>query len=353
MLTTIALIALAQTSSVEFAKILDLDGDGIIHPMEAADAIEMLYEEQGEGLPIDEVEDLMEENKLYLREEANYYIEEFDVDGDGVIQLSEVPEELVPLAKYADLNHDATITLEELMQVDPDSVEVFAMMEIDEIFADLDENKDGKIEMHVFVEDDPGFAEVVRSFDINYDNHITREEMIDGFALLDASVSFEIQNEFAFMRGTIDESTPFRVLELVYYHPEVKTIVMIDVPGSVDDDSSLRASRIVRAHGLNTHVPSDGEVASGGTDFFQAGVTRTCEEGALFGVHSWAEFGAEGTDYPRNDEVHLMYLDYCDEMGIPQSFYWFTLDVAPAADIHYMTENELKQYNMLTVPIKE
>ena len=155
------------------------------------------------------------------------------------------------------------------------------------------------------------------------------------------------------MRGTIDESTPFRVLELVYYHPEVKTIVMIDVPGSVDDDSSLRASRIVRAHGLNTHVPSDGEVASGGTDFFQAGVTRTCEEGALFGVHSWAEFGAEGTDYPRNDEVHLMYLDYCDEMGIPQSFYWFTLDVAPAADIHYMTENELKQYNMLTVPIKE
>ena len=84
MLTTIALIALAQTSSVEFAKILDLDGDGIIHPMEAADAIEMLYEEQGEGLPIDEVEDLMEENKLYLREEANYYIEEFDVDGDGI-----------------------------------------------------------------------------------------------------------------------------------------------------------------------------------------------------------------------------------------------------------------------------
>jgi hypothetical protein len=175
--------------------------------------------------------------------------------------------------------------------------------------------------------------------------------MVAGFALLDASASFDISGDTALMRGTIDESTPFRVMELVYYHPEVKTIVMTDVPGSVDDDSSLRASRIVRSHGLNTHVPSDGEVASGGTDFFQAGVQRTCGKGALFGVHSWAEFGAEGTDYPKYDEVHDMYLDYCAEMGIPESFYWFTLESASAADIHYMTESELHEFKMLTHPI--
>jgi hypothetical protein len=153
------------------------------------------------------------------------------------------------------------------------------------------------------------------------------------------------------MNGTIGASTPFRVMELVFYHPEVETIVMVNVPGSLDDDSSLRASQIVRAHKLNTHLRSDGEVASGGTDFFQAGVNRTCERGAKFGIHSWSEFGAEGSDYPRDSEEHQMYLDYCDEMGIPQAFYWYTLEVATADEIYWMTEEELDEYNMITSPI--
>ena len=153
------------------------------------------------------------------------------------------------------------------------------------------------------------------------------------------------------MNGTIGPSTPFRVMELVFYHPEVETIVMVDVPGSLDDDSCLRASQMVRAHRLNTHLRSDGEVASGGTDFFQAGAKRTCERGAKFGIHSWSEFGAEGSDYPRDSEEHKMYLDYYDEMGIPQSFYWYTLEVATANHIHWMTEEELSKYNMLTSPI--
>ena len=67
-------------------------------------------------------------------------------------------------------------------------------------------------------------------------------------------------------------------------------------------------------------------------------------------VHSWAEFGAEGTDYPRDSEEHVMYLDYCDEMGIPQSFYWYTLEAASAEDIHYMTSDELVEFRMLTIP---
>jgi len=337
---------------VQLAEILDLDGDGIVYPMEAADAIQMFYEE-GEGMPVADVDELIIENNLYLEEEAEYFIEDFDVNGDGIIQMAEVPIDLAPLAKFADLNNDGEITVEEIMKVNPDSEEVFAMVEIEEIYSYLDENQDGIIELEVFVEDDEEFAELVIPFDINKDNAISRKEMIAGFAQLDAPVTFEVVGEKAMMRGTIGVSTPFRVMELVFYHPEVKVIVMTDVPGSIDDDSSLRASRMVRAHGLNTHVPSDGEVASGGTDFFQAGVRRTCGNGAKFGVHSWAEFAAEGTDYPRDSEVHEMYLEYCDEMGIPQSFYWYTLEAAPAADIHWMTADELIQYNMLTVPIKE
>ena len=345
-------IVLSQSPSVQFAELLDIDGDGVIHPMEAADALQMLLKETDQvALQIEKVDAFVDDYQLFLREEASLFIEDIDENGDGVLELSELPEDLVPLAKYSDLDNDGIITVEELLQVDPDSDDVFALVEIDEIFVDLDGDGDGLIAMEVFVEDDEEFAELIAPFDLNRDNIISRDELIAGFAILDAPVTFEIDGTNAIMSGTIGQSTPFRVMELVLFHPEVKTIVMTDVPGSVDDDSSLRASRMVRAHGLNTHVPSDGEVASGGTDFFQAGVQRTCEKGAMFGIHSWAEFGAEGSDYPRESEEHDMYLDYCDEMGIPQSFYWYTLEVASADDIHWMTEKELAEYEMLTSPI--
>lgn len=346
-------IVLSQTPSNHFADLLDLDGDGVIRPMEAADALQMILDYEGlEALPVTGVDDLVLEYQNHYREEAEYFIEDFDENGDGILNLIELPDDLVMYVRYSDLDNDGTITVDELLAVNPDSDEVFALVEIDEIFLELDEDKDDIISMEVFEEDDVDFADLISPFDVNNDNSISRDELIAGFAILDASVSFEIEGDKAIMRGTIGVSTPYRVMELVFFHPEVKTIVMTDVPGSVDDDSSLRASRMVRAHGLNTHVPSDGEVASGGTDFFQAGVQRTCGKGALFGVHSWSEFGAEGTDYPRDSEEHKMYLDYCDEMGIPQSFYWYTLEVAPATDIHYMSEEELAKYGLLTEPIE-
>lgn len=47
------------------------------------------------------------------------------------------------------------------------------------------------------------------------------------------------------------------------------------VDGSVDDESNLVAYKMVREAGLNTYLPSDGDIASGGVDFFIAGIERT------------------------------------------------------------------------------
>jgi len=35
-------------------------------------------------------------------------------------------------------------------------------------------------------------------------------------------------------------------------------------------------------------------------------------------------------------------------MNVDPGFYWFTLDAAPAADIHYMTDDELDRYGFAT-----
>ena len=151
------------------------------------------------------------------------------------------------------------------------------------------------------------------------------------------------------MTGVISTSTPDAVRTLLDDHPDVATIVMIDVPGSADDNANLEASRLIRDAGIATHATGDSFLASGGVDFYLAGATRTFDPGAQFGVHSWATGdGIEGSELPRDDQQHELYLDYYDEMGINADFYWFTLDAAPAEDIYWMTEAELERYGFAT-----
>ena len=105
--------------------------------------------------------------------------------------------------------------------------------------------------------------------------------------------------------------------------------------------------RRVRAEprSLATHLPKEGEIASGGTDFFLAGHERTLEAGSRIGVHSWSGLdGEEGVDVPRDDPQHQLYLEYYRAMEIPEASYWFTLEAAPAAGVHWMSTSELEQF---------
>ena len=173
------------------------------------------------------------------------------------------------------------------------------------------------------------------------DMGITREEMS----------SFTIDGDKAYMNGDISKDTIRQIKKLIKDYPNVKTIVMQYVGGSVDDVSNLKASRLVREAGLNTHVPKDGLIASGGTDFFCAGVNRTTEEGAQIGVHSWAgDDITNAAELPREDPSHQKYIDYYKEMEMPdpEGFYFFTINAAVADDMHFMTVEELQTYGLVT-----
>ena len=164
---------------------------------------------------------------------------------------------------------------------------------------------------------------------------------------------FEVEGEAASMYGVIDHTTPQVVQSLIDEHPEVTTIVMIDVPGSDDDPANLAAARLVRARGFTTVVPSNGVIASGGVDFYIAGAERIVEPCAKLGVHSWDEDGPDGgiiygNEVARDDPLHAMFLDYYREMGVPEDFYWFTLDAAPAARIHWMSDEEIIGFGLVT-----
>ena len=344
-------------SGIELAHLiefLDRDRDGRIEAYEGAEAMLFLVAEADASddgaLSTPELRNFLEESRDEEAAEREEAFREFDADGDGLLTPEEVPDELQGVLGIADQNGDGLLALGELLTTDAlDDPRIMFEQELLGFLASVDGDGDGAFALtDLPLLDRIPFAPQFKELDTNADDLVDEAELL---AMLEEELrgaSFDVQGRDAVMTGVIGPSTPGRVLELVLEHPEVERIVMRNVPGSMDDHSNLRAARLVRRCGLATHVPAGGEVASGGTDFFQAGTTRTMGEGARFGIHSWSGMGEEGAQVPKDDPEHVKYVEYCREMGIPESFYWYTLEAAPADDIHWMTDEELARFDMLT-----
>jgi hypothetical protein len=136
-------------------------------------------------------------------------------------------------------------------------------------------------------------------------------------------------------------------------HPGIKTIRMVEVPGSSDDEINLQVSLKVHENGIKTHIVDNGLIASGGVDFFLAGVERTRGTNTQIGVHSWGDGnGNSATDFPNDSPEHLPYIQYYESVGYSsqwsRDFYFFTINAASADNIHWMTETEITQYGLIT-----
>ena len=161
------------------------------------------------------------------------------------------------------------------------------------------------------------------------------------------TTEFSVQGDKLLMAGIINSRTLDQFNAVYAAHPNVKTLVELDVPGSVDDDTMIALAYRVRSLGLNTHLTSKSEVHSGGVDLFLAGVHRTMEPGAKLGVHSWSDGKHEAIDYPRSAPEHELNRKYIEDMLGDDAFYWFTIHAASADDIHIMTPAEIRKYRLL------
>ena len=84
-------------------------------------------------------------------------------------------------------------------------------------------------------------------------------------------VRFTVSGDAAVMTGVIDGNIVEELETLLDRHPQIRTIIMQNVEGSVDDEANIEAARLVRERGLNTLFPGSGIIASGGTDFSSPG----------------------------------------------------------------------------------
>ena len=158
----------------------------------------------------------------------------------------------------------------------------------------------------------------------------------------------EVRGDLLFARGVVNANSQREAVALLNGSPNVRTLVLTWVPGSVDDEANLALGRVLRDAGMTTYLPREARAASGGTDLLLAGARRVVECGALVGVHSWAYGPVNGNEVPRDDPRHRFYLDYYRDIGIPEAFYWFTLEAAPPDSIHWMNEDEMERYRIHT-----
>ena len=155
------------------------------------------------------------------------------------------------------------------------------------------------------------------------------------------------------MNGEIGSHTPQHWDNYIAAFPSTRRMIMKNCPGSSDDTANLEVARKVRLSNLSIHLPADAEIASGAVDFFLAGTSRTRDNGSRIGVHSWSDGNSEASDFPVGHSNHDPYIEYYKEMGFSQvqaeAFYYFTINAAPAAGIHWMTDSEIEQYKLLTL----
>lgn len=119
------------------------------------------------------------------------------------------------------------------------------------------------------------------------------------------------------MIGTVDSASPRQFAALIAAHPGVRRLVMVECPGSVDEDANHVLARAVRRAGLTTVVPRGGSVRSGAVDLFLAGTSRIAAPDAEFGVHAWRDEDGRGPqDFAMSDPVNTEYLSYYREMGM-------------------------------------
>ena len=157
----------------------------------------------------------------------------------------------------------------------------------------------------------------------------------------------------AVLVGTTNAATPGQFAALLNAYPGLRTLDLVEAPGTENDRANLEVGRMIREAGLTTRVPAGGSVRSGAVELFLAGVRREGEDGAQFAVHSWRDnHGHEPSDFAADAPENRTYLDYYREMGMSEggarSFYAMTNSV-PNARARWLDAQDMRGWLARTI----
>ena len=163
------------------------------------------------------------------------------------------------------------------------------------------------------------------------------------------NLSIRVSGDTAFVDGITSGRDQGAVRALLREHPQVRRLVLGDMPGTRDVVSNYRLGRTIREAGLATELLETSRIASGAVDLFLAGTTRRVACGARIGVHSWGGAGFDAQDVGW-DTLRAMSRDYIADMGVDPDFYDFRTQAAGIEDIHWLTDAQIARFNVTTEP---
>lgn len=156
----------------------------------------------------------------------------------------------------------------------------------------------------------------------------------------------------AVLRGTMAGQATCKLRALARDNPDIQTLILADIPGTVDLIDTQAATRFVRKRGWDTVVPANGSIASGGVMLFLGGVNREVAASGQVGVHAWSQPGGGGRLFSSPEDIpagaERAFRQIYRAMGIDPAFYDFQVQAAPAEDIHWMTRSELERWAVVT-----
>ncbi len=337
---------------IDFGRVFDLDGDGKVGRHEAAAAaMQIALEIEAAGSSTEAFGERLADRAAWRYEWMDLLFEELDTDRSGLLETEELDDETLDLLELEpedlDVDGDGEIRRSDLMMFElgePSRVEIEE--EVDLFIEEMGAGGAPALDYDSMPADFR--EEFPRRHDADGDGKLDRAELTEAFLLPFRPARYEVKGDTAQLTGTIGPDIAARTLRLLLEHPEVRTLVLLDCAGSIDDEANALAGRLIHAAGLGTVVPHDGVIASGGVDLFLAGQPAVATAGALIGVHAWADdmMEQEASDFDRDDPEHELYLSYLREIEVPEAFYWFSIEAAPADDIHWMTEAELARFGV-------
>lgn len=179
--------------------------------------------------------------------------------------------------------------------------------------------------------------------------HLFNIRLVINESLLGAGNStVSVQGNTATLNGTLGTKTYIQLDELLKNNTKIDTLILQEIDGSVNDAINMHTGRLIRHAKLTTVVKANGNINSGGVDLFAAGFKREYNNGGKVGVHSWCCVNGKSAHLlSKDDASHGAQLTFFREMlgnELGPEFYFFTLNAAPASDIHLMTESELNKY---------
>lgn len=156
---------------------------------------------------------------------------------------------------------------------------------------------------------------------------------------------FDVEGTRAYGYGYTDGRSQDVVSKLVRKHPDVETLVFVNMPGTQNLTSNSHLARSIRRAGLKTELLPNSRIASGAVDLFLAGTERTVACGAMIGVHAWGmgDYDAQDAWW---DNHRTASRDFLSDMGIDPDFYDFRTDAAGTESIHWLAVDEINRWNV-------